>query len=107
MKTVQFDSLFEAINGLTKNGYSDDFKLQEDHIFGVYSKKKYQPKELKITATYRFDGMTNPSDESEIFAIEAKDGNKGTMVLSYSFQKSENSDLLKHIKHEEITKESD
>lgn len=99
MKDKQYDSLMEAINDLTKEGYKDDFKLQETHIYGVYSKKEYQPSDLKITATYRFDGMTNPSDESEVFAIEAKDGNKGTMVLSYSFQKSEDSNLLKDIEH--------
>ena len=99
MKNKHFDTLFEAINAITKSGYSDDFKLEESHIFGVYSKKKYNPSELKIVETYRFDGMTNPSDEAEIFAIEAKDGNKGTMVLSYSFAKSNDSNLLKDIKH--------
>lgn len=98
MKNKHFDSLFEAINGLTKSGYSDDFKLQDNHILGVYSKKKYQPSQLTIKEVHRFDGMTNPSDESEVFAIEASDGNKGTMVLSYSFAKSNSTHLLKDIK---------
>jgi hypothetical protein len=41
--------------------------------------------------------MTNPGDQSTVFAIEAKDGTKGTMVMSYSATSGQNEELIKQI----------
>jgi len=98
MDTRNFDTLSIAINALTKEGFSEDFKAMENCIKGLYSKKEYQPEDLKIVYVFRFEGMTNPEDETELFAIVANDGTKGTLVMSYSAQHFQNIDLIKQIK---------
>lgn len=100
METKNFESLSLAVNYLTKNGYTDSFKAEEKKIKALYSKKEYAPDELKITASYRFDAMTNPGDESELFAIVANDGTKGSLVMSYSAEHSQNVELIRQIKRE-------
>lgn len=100
MHKQDFDTLAQAINTLTKQGYKDGFRAEEDRIVGNNSAKKYLPDELKIVGTYRFEGMTNPQDDSVVFAIEAKDGNKGTLVMSFSSEHSQNVDLIKQIPEE-------
>ncbi len=100
MNTTNFDTLSQAVNYLTKKGYTEDFKAEEKYIKALYSKKKYLPKELLITETYRFDGMDNPADETELFAIIANDGTKGTLVMSYSAQHNQNVELIKQIKNQ-------
>ncbi len=96
---TNFDTLSEAVNYLTKEGYTEDFKAEEQYIKALYSKKEYLPKELIITKTYRFDGMDSPEDETELFAIIANDGTKGTLVMSYSAQHNQNVELIKQIKN--------
>lgn len=97
MKNYNFDTLSEAVNTLTKDGFTEDFEAENDFIKALYSKKRYQPSELKILSSYRFEGMTNPGDQSTVFAIEASDGTKGTLVMSYSAEHGQNVELIRQI----------
>ncbi|WP_127138373.1 phosphoribosylpyrophosphate synthetase [Flagellimonas oceanensis] len=98
MDKHSFDTLSQAVNTLTQeDGYKEDFEADETCIKALYSKKEYQPSDLKITASYRFEGMTNPSDESIVFTIEAKDGTKGTLVMSYGSSTAQNEELIQQI----------
>jgi hypothetical protein len=45
--------------------------------------KFYQPEDLKIIKTYRFEGDSNPDDAAIIYVIEAKDGLMGYSIDSY------------------------
>ena len=48
MEPSNFDTLSSAVNSLTKQGFTDDFKAEEGCIKALYSKREFQPKELKI-----------------------------------------------------------
>lgn len=98
MNTNNFDTLSIAVDALTNEGFIDDFKAEENCIKALYSKKEYQPEDLKIVKSFRFEGMTNPDDESELFAIVANDGTKGTLVMSYSTKHNQNVELIIQIK---------
>lgn len=97
MDNSNFDTLSQAINALTQAGYTDDFTAGETHIISRSSKKEYSPVELRITRFYRFDGMTDPQDDAIVFAVEAADGSKGTLVMSYSANHGQNVDLISKI----------
>ena len=45
--------------------------------------KFYQPEELKIIKTFRFEGDSNPDDSSIIYVIEASDGLIGYSMDAY------------------------
>ena len=95
-----FDTLSQAVNTLTENGFTEDFKAEEKYIKALYSKKEYLPKELKIVEYFRFEGMGSPEDETELFAIIANDGTKGTLVMSYSAVHFQNIALIKETKNQ-------
>ncbi|MCR9264990.1 MAG: phosphoribosylpyrophosphate synthetase [Flavobacteriaceae bacterium] len=97
MDNYNFDTLSEAVNTLTQEGYKEDFEAKDDCIKALYSKKEYQPNELIILASYRFEGMTNPSDQATVFAIRASDGIHGTLVMSNSAEHNQNVDLIQKI----------
>ncbi|SDQ29498.1 phosphoribosylpyrophosphate synthetase [Flagellimonas zhangzhouensis] len=97
MNKHSFSTLSEAVNTLTSEGFKEDFEAGETSIIALYSKKEYDPSELKILGTYRFEGETNPSDEATVFALEASDGTKGTLVMSYSAEHGQNVELIKQI----------
>ncbi|MDO3694650.1 phosphoribosylpyrophosphate synthetase [Wenyingzhuangia sp. chi5] len=98
METQNFETLSEAINNLTQKGYTDNFVANDTCIKALYAKKEYQPNDLKVDSFYRFEGITNPSDQSELFAISTHDGIKGTLTMSYSANHSQNIELIKQIK---------
>jgi len=98
MDTHNFDTLSIAVDALTKEGFTDDFKSEENCIKALYSKKEYQPENLKIAHTFRFEGMTNPGDQVILFAIVADDGLKGTLVMSYGAEHTQNIELIKQLK---------
>lgn len=93
-----YDTLSTAVDTLTKEGFIEDFKAEKNYIKALYSKKEYHPEDLAIVKSFRFDGMTNPDDESELFAIVAIDDTKGTLVMSYNAEHSQNVELIKLIK---------
>ena len=98
MDKHSFTTLSEAVNYLTqKEDYKEDFEADESCIKALYSKKAYGPDELLIMDSYRFEGMTDPADESTVFAIVAKDGTKGTLVMSYGASTAQNEELIRQI----------
>ena len=97
MPHTDYDTLSQATNALTENGYTESFRAEQNHIVGSGSKKQYLPTELKIVKTYRFEGLTNPQDSTAVFALEAQDGTKGTLVMSYSSKHNQNVELIKQI----------
>ncbi len=97
MYTRNFDTLSQAVDSLTKEGYEEDFEAEGDKIIGNFSRKEYLPQDLTIVDSYRFDEDTDPENQVIVFAIEAKDGSKGTLVMTYSAEHNQNVELIKTI----------
>lgn len=78
-----YRTLSEATSQLYKRGYTNDFKKSGDQLTCIGTGKNYSPQDLKIVEYHRFEGATNPSDMSIVFAVECYDGTKGSIVSSY------------------------
>ncbi len=65
-----FDTLSEAINGLKAQGYTRDFNLLENEIHCDELGCGFGATEFKVNYIFRFEGESNPSDNSILFAIE-------------------------------------
>lgn len=77
-----YDTLVQALNDLKQRGYTYDFNLNNDCVTCTEKELSLSPNDFNIVETYRFEGDTNPSDES-VYAIEAKEGVKGVLVNAY------------------------
>ena len=78
-----YETLSEAINDLVKQGYTYDFNMEQNCIACKNLDMKFNPDKFEIVKFYRFEGMTNPDDESILYVIDAGNGIKGTMVDAY------------------------
>jgi hypothetical protein len=79
-----YDTLLDALNGLKQRGYTIDFNLAFDHVKCTDTDVCLSPSQFEITEYYRFEGISNPDDESVVFAIASKDESmKGTLVSGY------------------------
>jgi len=81
MKT--FDTLTEAINDLKGRGYKNDFNLHPDRIECSALTLKLTPEEFHVDEVHRFEGMTNPDDNTVLYAISSTKGVKGLLVDAY------------------------
>lgn len=98
-----YDTLLDALNGLKQRGYTIDFNLAFDHLKCTNTNVCLSPSEFEITEHHRFEGISDPEDESVVYAIESKDGKlKGTLISSYgAYSESLSDDLLGKLKMHE------
>jgi hypothetical protein len=84
----QYDTLIEALTDLDKKGFTHNFHVNE---LGLSERKGeyFKPTDVKLIEFHRFEGITNPSDMSILYAIETNSGLKGTVVDSYGADGSE------------------
>ncbi|GAB3505232.1 hypothetical protein GCM10027341_36540 [Spirosoma knui] len=78
-----YDTLTEALDDLRKQGYTRDYNLKTDHLKCQQDALELHPEDFTIASFYRFEGMTDPDDETILYAIEEKNGQRGTLVNAY------------------------
>ena len=83
MNRNEYASLSIAIEDLKKKGWTEDFNLKTEGVLCETTQEEYDPARFNIEQVYRFEGMTNPSDMSVLYAIETDDGKKGLIVDGY------------------------
>lgn len=76
-----YGSALEAINNLRERGYTEDFNLAENCM--ICRNTKYNASDFEIREVYRFEGDSNPDDESVVYGIESRDGVRGILVNGY------------------------
>ncbi len=81
MITFEYATVTEAINELSRRGYTIDFNLPE-HV-QKFESGAYSPSDFRIAGVYRYEGETDPADEAVVYALESKAGLKGLLVSGY------------------------
>ncbi len=75
------DTLFQAITQLRKDGYVEDFNLQQNCLECSAQNFKVFHDEFVIDKVFRFEGESDPADEATLYAISAPKYNiKGILV---------------------------
>lgn len=78
-----YNTLSEAVNDLKKRGYTEDFDLKPHCLECAARTLQLHPEDFTVDEFYRFEGMSNPDDNSIVFAISSREGVKGTLVDAY------------------------
>jgi hypothetical protein len=77
-------TLSETMNELRKDGYVEDFNLQQNCLECRDGQFKIFVDEFKVDKFYRFEGESNPSDAAILYAISSdKHQLKGIIVNAY------------------------
>jgi len=79
----EMKTLVASLNNLVQKGYTEDYKVNDTGLQALKTEKVYQPDQVKVVDFYRFEGTSDPADESILYAIETNDGSKGTLVDAY------------------------
>ena len=76
-------SLSSLTNKMVLNGYDDDFKITDNGLKSLKTEKIYQPDQINIINFFRFEGQSDPNDNTIMYVIETADGLKGTLIDAY------------------------
>lgn len=88
-------TLSQTMNDLRKEGYTEDFNLQQNCLECRNGEFKVFADDFKVDKFYRFEGESNPSDSSILYAISSdKHGIKGVLVNAYGIYSEPVTDQL-------------
>src|SRR5947209_9291313 len=77
------NTLTERLNKAIKDGYTQNFSVTRQGLYSAANEKTYTPAEVCIRNFYRFEGESDPADNSIMYVIETSDGLKGTLIDAY------------------------
>lgn len=79
-----YGTISQAINKLkSEEGYSYDFNMEDDHLAIKETEEKFKANDFEIDKVLRFEGFSNPSDNSILYAISTSSGRKGILLDGY------------------------
>lgn len=81
---MTYDTVSAAVNDLQRRGYTDELTLKEHCIVCDGRKTELHPDDFQIDEFHRFEGDSDPADESIVYAISsARHGIKGVLVNGF------------------------
>jgi hypothetical protein len=79
----QMKTLSACLNSLLAAGFETQFKATKNGLKSLTTEKIYNPEDVKISSFYRFEGESDPADNSIVYAMETVTGEKGTLTDAY------------------------
>lgn len=75
--TYHYTTVLEALDDLKEKGFHHDFNLYHEAI-------KENPNDYTVEHIYRYEGDTDPDEESVVYGIISINGEKGVFVAGFS-----------------------
>lgn len=82
-KATSMNTLSALVNKVVKDGYTDSFKVTKKGLYSNATDRYFTPGDVHVKNFYRFEGESDPADNSIMYVIETSDGLKGTLVDAY------------------------
>ena len=76
-------SLALCMNKIVLDGYVDTYKVTEQGLHSAKEDKYYSPEEVRVINFFRFEGQSDPADNTILYQIETTSGGKGSLVDAY------------------------
>jgi hypothetical protein len=77
------DTLSERMRQLTDAGWVEQFAIDAGRLICGNCAERYTAEEVEVDEVYRFEGASDPGDESILFAITTPCGHRGTLPATY------------------------
>jgi hypothetical protein len=102
MNMKAYSTMAEALQDLKARGYSENFEFLNKAFRALNTGRTFCAEDLSIREHYRFEGESDPDDQSVVYAIETRDGTRGVLTDAYGvYANPELSEFLKDVKMQE------
>ena len=76
-------TLAETLADLADRGFAAAFVVAGDGLRAAGTVRTFRAEDLTIREFHRFEGISDPDDMSIVYAIESRDGMRGTLVDAF------------------------
>jgi len=83
MKTENTKHETDKIKAYEAKGYTANYQMIEGNFTELESQRSFSAKEIKIVDEYRYEGQSNPDDNSILYILEVPNKSKGTLLMPY------------------------
>ena len=83
MSVNQYNRVDTALIDLARRGFTANFEFIDGTFIAVDLNRSFAPQDLTIVEHHRFEGETDPDDMAIVYAIESRDGVRGTLVDAF------------------------
>jgi hypothetical protein len=80
---AEYASRADAVDDLSRRGLTEHFAGAENGVRALDIGKTFSPDELMVRECYRFEGISDPDDLAIVYALESRDGVRGTLVDAF------------------------
>jgi hypothetical protein len=81
--TQKMQTLSETMNSALEKGYRENFKVEGATLVTEDGGHVYKAEDVSIANFYRFEGYSDPADNSILYLIETRNGPKGMLLDAY------------------------
>lgn len=82
-KSTDMTTMVTILEKLRKKGVDKEFRWTDKGFHIADTEEYFEPEDLEIIKTYRFEGESSPSESSILYIIESKDGHIGYTIDAY------------------------
>jgi hypothetical protein len=84
MDATEMDTVAEVVERLEREGFGEHFRAEPRGLRVGADGRLFQPEDLVTEEIRRFEGVSDPEDQSIVFALRSRDGSvRGTLVTSF------------------------
>ena len=83
MSPVTDVTLAGTLADLADRGFAAAFAVAGDGLRAAGTARTFRAEDLTIREFHRFEGISDPDDMSIVYAIESRDGTRGTLVDAF------------------------
>ena len=80
---MEKQTLASVMQDLAARGFTEQFKAVAGGLLAVRTGQTFAPSEVVIREDYRFEGESDPDDMSIFYAIETRNGVRGTLADAF------------------------
>lgn len=81
---MPMDTLADAIREFAGRGYDDQFRAESGALRATRAERTFTPDDLVVDEIARFEGDSNPAEQSMVFALRARDDSvRGTYTVAF------------------------
>lgn len=88
----KYGTATEAVTRLRTLGFDKDFSIKDSFIYSGVD--KFGAEDVRIAYTSRYEGNSDPSDESTVYGLETKGGLRGILITADGIYSDRNTAAL-------------
>ena len=83
MISTRMETLSALLRKVVSAGYTTDFKVRGSQLLSLRTGLRYSASQVEVVDFFRYEGISDPEDNSILYVIETSDGAKGTLINAY------------------------